>query len=190
MRAFIAIDLPLELREGLTSALRELKALQVDARLSRPESIHLTLKFLGNIEGQQVEAIEGALEEVLHHQAPFSIRVGGLGVFPYLANPRVVWVGVEGGTALEDLQREVEGCLSPLGFPPEKRAFHPHLTLARVKSRRNIAALIHYVESSHSVDSLGEFTARALHLFQSTLRPEGAEYTKLVTLEFGSASGH
>ena len=183
IRAFIAIEIPGDLRDALASTVSELEKLHIDARFSRPESIHLTLKFLGDIEESRIGEIENALRELLQDRTAFSIRVGGLGAFPYLANPRVVWVGVDGGTALQELQHDVEVGLSKLGFPPEKRAFTAHLTLARVKSRRNVAALIHYVESAESGD-LGEFEARQLHLYQSILRPEGARYSKLVSLEF------
>lgn len=184
IRAFVAIEIPEDLRSALASTIGALEKLRIDARLSRSESIHLTLKFLGDIEESQVGAIETALREVLEDRSPFSIRVGGLGAFPYLANPRIVWVGVDGEKALPELQHDVEVGLSKVGFSPEKRAFQPHLTLARVKSRRNIAALIHHVESAQSLD-LGEFTARQLHLYRSVLRPDGARYSKLVSLDLG-----
>jgi RNA 2',3'-cyclic 3'-phosphodiesterase len=184
IRAFVAVEIPEDLRAALTSTIGALERLGIDARMSRPESIHLTLKFLGDIEEAQIGAIESTLREVLEDRSTFPVRIGGLGAFPYLANARVVWVGVDGGEALSQLQHRVDTGLSKLGFVPEKRKFKPHLTLARVKSRHNIAALIHYVESARSLD-LGEFTARQLHLFRSILRPDGARYSKLVSLDFG-----
>ncbi len=184
IRAFVAIEIPEQLRIALASTIGALEKLHLEARLARPESIHLTLKFLGDIEESGIGAIETVLRGVLEGRSPFSIRVGGLGAFPYLANARVVWVGVDGGKALQELRQDVETGLSKLGFSPEKRAFQPHLTLARVKSRHNIAALIHYVESAQSVD-LGEFTAGQLHLYRSVLRPDGAQYSKLVSLDLG-----
>lgn len=188
IRSFIAIEMPADLRSRLEATIDELRNLRVDARLSRPESVHLTLKFLGDIRESQIQPIEDALTRSVEDRRPFPIRISGLGVFPYLANPRVVWVGIDGGKELIDLQHDVESSLSELAFPPEKRAYEPHLTLARVKSRRNIAALIHYVESSGSAVALGEFVARGLHLYQSILKPQGAEYRKLASLTFGQSA--
>ncbi|MFZ0427010.1 MAG: RNA 2',3'-cyclic phosphodiesterase [Acidobacteriota bacterium] len=189
IRAFVAIEMPEDLRHELSESIAALGRLGADVRLSRPESVHLTLKFLGDIEEHQVVPIGKALSELAGNQAAFRVRIGGLGAFPYLANPRVIWIGVDGGSPLQVVQGAVEERLAPLGFPPEKRPFQPHLTLARVKSRHNVAALIHYVESHQAEAPAGEFVARQLHLYQSLLRPEGAQYRKLVTADLIQRDG-
>lgn len=181
IRAFVAIEIPTSLRESLERTMRRLQRLDLDARFSRPESLHLTLKFLGDIREDQVDAIGIALAEAARVRDPFPISVAGLGAFPQLADPRVVWVGIDGGSPLEELQRAVETGLSDLGFAADTRSFQPHLTLARVKSRHNIAALIHHLESERLGEPLGDFVAREVHLYRSVLRPDGARYTKLVS---------
>ncbi|MFM8550892.1 MAG: RNA 2',3'-cyclic phosphodiesterase, partial [Nitrospiraceae bacterium] len=144
IRTFIAVELPSSLRQALAQVQAEARnriarELSPAMRLQwvRPEAIHLTLKFLGDIPEQQVDEIKSAAGSALCSVAPFSVEVAGLGVFPDLRAPRILWVGLSGGegtaSALSHLAAMVERSVEPLGYPPESRPFNPHLTLARIK---------------------------------------------------------
>lgn len=184
IRAFIALPLPEGARSPLDAALTRLKALQLDARLASVDSTHLTLKFLGDIEERQVDEVSTALGKVAARHPEFDYRLAGFGAFPHAANPRIVWIGIDGGNSLIRLHADIENSVAELGFKPEKRAFQPHLTLARLKSRRNVAHLFATLEEP--ID-LGTFTASSVHLYRSILRPEGALYQKLSSCELGSS---
>jgi 2'-5' RNA ligase len=182
VRAFIAIELTPEILKALGDLQDRLKQ-DVPPKLVRwvrPQGIHLTLKFLGDVPRTKVDVIAEALRDACAPHAPFSFSVGRMGCFPNPYRPRVVWVGVdEPSGALARLQRDVERAIGPLGFPPEKRRFSPHLTLGRVKggSRDAVAALGEYV--SRATVRVGEQQAAAVHLMRSELLPGGAVYTEL-----------
>ena len=181
IRAFTAISIPPEIVEALGRLIGEVDRLGLHARLSRPEAIHLTLKFLGNIEETRVLAVTEKLQEVASSSPPFGLRIRNLGVFPRPSQPRVVWVGIDAGDELAELQRKVETSLESLGFDREDRPFKPHLTLARIKSRRGIARLLDFLDQNRATVDLGELFVRDYHLFQSELKPQGAVYTRLHT---------
>jgi len=150
-------------------------------RWVRPEGIHLTLKFLGDVPADQIDTIAQAIRDATAGVARFRVSFGGLGCFPNTRFPRVIWIGVEDpeGTLLR-LQQAVETNLSALGYPPERRAFHPHLTLARTRrvSKGEQAALGKLVERTQ-VDRLGDLLVTEISLMRSELRPSGAVYTQL-----------
>jgi 2'-5' RNA ligase len=179
MRAFIAIDLPNEVRAALADAQNALRKTRVKVSWARPENIHLTLKFLGEITDEQRVAIESALASLTVHHRPFTLSVAGAGGFPSLKSPRVIWIGCNEPTgALPKLQAEVETAAEALGFPREDRAFTAHLTLGRVKFPKPDPALTSAVELLKN-KSFGEVRVSEVHLIQSQLRPEGPIYTKL-----------
>lgn len=184
IRTFVAVELPTGIMEQLRKTSSELKQLDLKASYPRPDSVHLTLKFLGNIEEQKVPEIALNLDEISHF-APFPVTLAELGVFPHLGNPRVVWVGIRASSELAHLQKQVESQLTGIGFARENRPFKPHLTLARIKSRRNIAALIQKIREEGKALVLGEVLVDRFHLYKSTLRPEGAQYEKLHTVVLG-----
>ncbi|MGQ9628137.1 MAG: RNA 2',3'-cyclic phosphodiesterase [Anaerolineae bacterium] len=184
IRTFIAIELSQEIRAGLAEIQERLKAQAPPeaVRWVQPESIHLTLKFLGEVPAVKMESIRQALERAVGSVAPFSLSCGGLGCFPNPKRPRVIWVGVEEKTGrLSWMQQAVEAALSPLGYRPEARPFHPHLTLGRVQSRVGAADLRRMSElmASVKVGHIGEMEARYISLMRSDLHPEGAIYTQL-----------
>lgn len=179
IRCFVAIPLPDHIVERIAEVSDQLKRLGIDARFPRPESIHLTLKFLGDVEEFRVSVVLDALERAVSQFEAFEIVIRGTGTFPHLANPRVVWLGVELTVELRELQASVEEALTPLGFEIEKRRFSPHLTLARVKSRRMIANLMHFLEDRGQSIEVGSFLADKVILFRSELRSEGAVYRSL-----------
>lgn len=179
MRTFIAIELEEPIRRSL-GAIRERSPLRDRAvRWVKPESIHLTLKFLGEIEPEVVFEVSAAMERAVTGVAPFMVEVGGVGCFPSARNPRVLWVGVDSPeNTLLPLQAAVETELGAIGFKREKRAFTPHLTLARVRGRIGSFSL----EDLGETEGPGEQEVTAITLFQSELKPSGAVYVPLATV--------
>jgi len=184
IRSFIAVELTDAVRQALAGVQCDLKAQAPPraVRWTRPDSIHLTLQFLGDILPDQVEAVAGALRVACAGRGPFAFELAGAGVFPNLNRPRVVWVGVvEPSGALAALQQRVAQALAPLGFSPEERAFTPHLTIgraARDAGPRDLAALGALIARA-GVGSLGRVAVDHVNLMRSDLKPEGAVYTPL-----------
>jgi len=179
MRSFIAIPLPPAIIERIEKAHKELRALHADVKWVRPQSIHLTLKFLGNIEESQIDAIAEKIQHAAAVYQPWSLPVRNLGAFPSFGNPRVVWVGIEDASGQTiALQQQLEQELSVLGFPQEKRKFSPHLTLGRVRSPRGKKDLVQYLLEERE-KAFGTIPVDRVVLFKSELRPSGAIYTAL-----------
>ena len=177
MRTFVAVDLPENLKAELRIRQETLKRAAQGGRWVRPEGIHLTLKFLGEISEEQSGQVTESLSQVPRFEA-FSVEVKGFGFFPNSRRPRVLWVGVEGGEPLAALAAEVEKSLQAVGFPPEARPFKPHLTLARFRFPRPQPGLAKELSATHS-PSLGHLTVSQFSLIESRLNPQGAEYRKI-----------
>ena len=193
MRAFVAI----ELEQDLIATLQD-QSHKIQARIGRdlvrwvrPEGVHLTLKFLGEIDSGKSKEVQDVLRQVSAEVSPFMISVSGFGCFPSIRKPRVLWVGVdEESGRLGQLQLLLEHELERLGFAREKRAFHPHLTLGRVKRHvrgielKEVAQQLRLVE----VEFLGDQRVDKVHLIRSDLGPGGARYSTLAisNLEGGS----
>jgi 2'-5' RNA ligase len=177
MRAFIAVDLPDSIHSALAQKQAALQHACPDARWTRPEGIHLTLKFLGQITDAQVAQVTDALATVGRFEA-FSVGVKGYGFFPDARRPRVFWVGLEAPRGLSELAAHVEASMELLGFPREQRAFTPHLTLARFQVPRPQPALQELLSQQGELD-LGRFEVSEFFLFESKLSPRGAEYRKV-----------
>jgi 2'-5' RNA ligase len=178
LRCFVAIDVSPEVRDAVTRAQARVRttAPEADVRWADREQIHLTLKFLGAVPEERVPAVSSALEGVVAAAAPFSLAAAGLGAFPGLRRPRVLWAGLTGDVPeLTALAASVDGALSPLGFPPESRPFSAHLTIGRVRSPRGGRALAPAVEGAGAAE-FGAWTASELVLYESRLRPAGALY--------------
>lgn len=191
LRLFVAAELPSSATDALREALADLRArTMLPLRWVRPESIHLTLKFLGDVPPAQVPAVSGAVEQAVSAYAPLTLELSGFGAFPTRGSPRVVWTRLSGDVdGLEGLHRSVELAMSKLGFPPEDRPFAPHLTLARVGkalSSPERAKLAQALEGSDAGQG-HTFRVEAVVLVQSTLLPAGAAYKELqrVPLETG-----
>ncbi len=186
IRAFIAISLPERILQAIAKLQETLKGSGLKIRWTRKEGIHLTIKFLGDIEWDDVEKIHVAMERTTQDFSPFTLRGEGVGVFPDVRRPRVVWVGLTGDVeALRLLQSDLEDQLNHFGFLKEKRAFKGHLTVGRVKGRVDLAKL------AKALEALGEFrtesfTAQSVVLFQSDLRPNGAVYSRLAEVPLES----
>jgi 2'-5' RNA ligase len=179
VRLFVALDVPGQVREALAELSARLKKICLSARWVRLESVHITLKFIGEVSLQTVERIREALRS-LPAFPPIVLRFAGLGFFPNARRPRVFWAGVEADPQLAALAGAIEAKLDPLGIPAEKRDFHPHLTLARFEPPQGTQALVAAVEALGAPDFGGE-TFNEFHLYQSVLKRSGAEYTRLVT---------
>jgi 2'-5' RNA ligase len=180
VRTFIGFKLPESVITQIRKVQDEIKTHDFRLKWVRPESIHLTLKFLGNIGESDVRSIETILEKTAAGFSALSLSAKGVGVFPGLRRPRVLWVGLSGEVdTLMRLQQTLEENLSTVGFPKEKRPFRGHLTLARVKahldSRKIGAVLSVFGEFESDV-----FIADQMILFKSELKPEGAVYTELL----------
>jgi 2'-5' RNA ligase len=181
IRVFLAVELSSGIRENLFSLQQELKKTLPPVNWVRPESIHLTVKFLGYVEPSRISQLLLALEPIGTTQPGFSIEVQGVGVFPQIKHPRILWVGVTGKThALQELVLEIEAALEPLGFPPEEKPYHPHLTLARIKRDNTIVGSVLLENGVLAREQhFGTFTVDRLTLFQSDLDSTGATYTPL-----------
>lgn len=179
MRAFIAIDLPPAVKDALGGVAHELgeRVTRGVVRWVRPEQMHLTLRFLEDTPLDRLAAVQQAMDAAAGGQSPFELRLDGIGCFPTLSRPRVVWVGLAaagGGESapLLALKAALDEALTPLGWPPEDRPFAAHLTLGRVKDERGA----HGVEWTTDVPPLA-IPVTAIHLIESQLRPEGSVYT-------------
>ena len=188
IRSFIAIDFPEETRKALEDIQKELKQCGAGVRWVKPSSIHLTLKFLGNIHPTQVEDIALAVPQEVRDEPPITLRAAGLGAFPSRRKPRVIWIGMEGEVQrLTRIQARVENALEPLGFVREKRPFRPHLTIGRVKDRRKLQALIDAM-AELKIPEFDSFDVTEIILYKSDLRPTGAIYTKLHRMSLAASA--
>jgi 2'-5' RNA ligase len=189
MRIFIAIDLISEIREKLDRFLDGISGFAPEARWVHAESLHVTLKFIGEQKPDQVDAIAQQLHSV--SGIPFDIRFTGYGFFPTPRAPRVFWIGISSGPRLAELASRVDAAVSTLGVPREERAFSPHLTLARASGRSGspkwrkgdapnstFSVLDKRLAAMSELD-FGTMTAREFYLYQSQLSPKGSKYTKL-----------
>ena len=153
-----------------------------DIRWTRNGGLHLTLKFLGDINREQVEAILTTLRDIAQQRPPLRVVAQGLGAFPNLRRPRVLWVGLQ-GERISELSEAIETALLPLDFPPEEREFTPHLTLGRVRSPKGWERVLPILKS-YEQTYFGESLIDHMTLYQSELRPDGAIYTPLGIVSF------
>jgi 2'-5' RNA ligase len=186
------VDLPDTLRVRLGEQIDRLstRAGRSVVRWVRPEGIHLTLKFLGEVESGKIEGISQAIRAAAQRHGAFRVQIAGMGCFPSPQRPRVVWVGVnEQAGALAALQGDVERALSALGFAREDRPFSPHLTLGRLRREASPvdAARVGALIAGQPPETLGEVQVREVILFRSDLRPTGPIYTALAVAELGAS---
>ncbi|MFQ6012080.1 MAG: RNA 2',3'-cyclic phosphodiesterase [Thermoplasmata archaeon] len=173
MRAFIAVDI--ESTPGMIRFLDALRGTRARVRVVSPENLHLTLKFLGETDDGLVASLREALAEAVKGEEPFTLTLHGTGAFPSRRNPRVLWIGVQGGDPLVRIATRLEGGLQGLGFPRERRRFAPHLTVGRVKGRADREELTELLEA-HRDEAFGTQRVEELRLKRSELRPSGARY--------------
>jgi len=186
VRSFIAIELPDEIKLGLIRLQAQLKlGRQPSVKWVDPHSIHLTLKFLGNVPADRIDSITAAMGKAVQGISPFHLEVKDLGVFPNLRRVQVVWVGIGGQVdRVCQLQQQIESGLVPLGFAPESRPFTPHLTLARVRDRASPDERQRFGQliASTRFDAGYAFEVKAISLMRSQLTREGAIYSRISSI--------
>ena len=184
VRSFVAILLDDALRAAVASEIARLKVLAPRVGWIAPPNLHLTLKFLGELPPNTLELAKEGLTEAVAGGAPFRLSFQGLGAFPELARPRVLWVGVvEGTQAAQGLQARVEAALARRGFAQEERPYSSHLTIGRVREPRGLAGLQEAMARDAEME-FGRLEVRALSLMRSDLSPAGARYTELAAFPF------
>jgi RNA 2',3'-cyclic 3'-phosphodiesterase len=200
MRIFIGIDLDQGIRAKIARFVEGVSGFAPDARWVRPESLHVTLKFIGEQKEEQVDAIARQLQRI--ESCPFDIQVSGYGFFPTAKSPRVFWVGIHAGPQLAQLAGDIDAAVAELGVPREDRPYSPHLTLARASGRSGdpkqrksdrpnliFAVLQKRLATMREID-FGTMTAHKVILYQSQLSPAGSKYTKLERFPMQAAGSH
>ena len=185
-RSFIAVELPDEVRKEMGKLQESLKTRRQEfVKWVSPESIHLTLKFLGDIALTKVAEITGAMEESVTGIAPFKLHIENLGVFPNLKRIQVIWTGLTGDlNSLRRIQKNIEENMYVLGYPEEQREFTPHLTLGRVRFQPSPEETQNFVKllTSTVYKSAYEINIESVNLMKSQLTPQGAKYSRLGTV--------
>jgi len=182
MRLFVALELSEAVRAAVRDLIGRLQRARADIRWVRPEGMHLTLKFIGEVPEEKLEPIRAALGGVASPQ-PVRLEFRELGYFPNERRPRVLWVDIEASDNLAPLAAQIETALEPLGIERENRDFVPHLTLGRFKSSKGVDKLQEEIAVLTSTE-FGRIETGELFLFQSKLSPAGAQYTKLERFPF------
>ncbi len=189
IRTFIAVKMPSDAIDRLREAQDRLRVAEADWKWVTPDTFHITLKFLGDVEQSRISALWESVCGAVAGSRPFTMALRGLGAFPSVHTPRVAWVGIDdGSTALVDLAAKVEGACEQHGFPPESRPFQAHLTLGRARRPAPNPPLAAAIEQMAEAD-LGEAGVDRILLMESQLTPRGAQYEVLEEhlLNYGEA---
>jgi RNA 2',3'-cyclic 3'-phosphodiesterase len=180
IRSFLAFELPSQIREVLIDLFGKAKKTSLDVRWVRPEGIHLTVIFMGDVREEDIPAMAEFIGTVCSGYGPFTVALQGMGCFPNSRNPRVLWLGVEGSLErMSRFQNELQRGLAPFGIREEKRDFRPHLTLGRFKRPLKTAGGLEKLLAEHRGLTSPVCSLNELILFRSDLRPGGAVYTKM-----------
>lgn len=173
MRCFVAVDMS---TPSVVACLKSLKTLSAPLRVVAPGNLHVTLKFFGEINENRVPDITGAMDRALEGFKPFEASLKGLGVFPSMKYMRVLWVGIRDREMVE-MQRRLDSELQKAGFPREKK-FHPHITIARIKSRSGLDKVKEFLRQ-HADEEYGTVVVDRVELKKSVLTPKGPIYSDL-----------
>ena len=179
MRLFVAVNFPEALRGEIWAASAPLREADLPVRWVEREALHLTLKFLGATPPERVDEVVSGLRAAVGETRPFSLPLGEFGVFPSLERPRIIWVGCEGVPALELLQHRLEVEMERLGFAIEGRAFHPHLTIGRVRKDARPARLGSLVHLLDDLAYQGEASVGSIELMESVTGAQASHYRAL-----------
>ncbi|MGA8142616.1 MAG: RNA 2',3'-cyclic phosphodiesterase [Candidatus Acidiferrales bacterium] len=179
MRLFVALDLPDDIRRALAELIATLKPKSHAARWVHPENLHITLKFIGHVENPKQRPIQDALAAV-HSAQAVNLHFHGMGFFPNEYRPRAVWCGIDASPNLTALAADIDRALAPLGVEPDVRPFTPHLTLARFKSNEDAGDVVKAAYDMKSYD-FGSTVETNFHLYESLLKPTGAQYNRLAS---------
>lgn len=182
VRTFIAVNLPDEVRIRIGEFQKTLQENRGPVKWVKPEGVHITLKFLGNVEASRISEISKVLEIILRKYAPFSVTIGGVGCFPHPKRPNVLWIGIhEGKEILTNMAREIDSALDRLGVPKEARPFSPHVTIARIGKGGKVQTIVDRMFQKGFAPH--SFSVSAVDLMKSQLTPQGALYTCLQTFK-------
>lgn len=185
MRLFLAIELPRAEREAIVSATAPMRDAAPRVSWVTEERLHLTIKFLGEQPRGAVAPLADALRAVLVAHAPVVLQLGGLGAFPNLRAPKIVWLGVARDPRLELVQHDVERACSGLGYELDGRAFRPHVTLARARERLSPRQARALADAARGVRYAATVEARTLDVMSSELGSSGARYERLAAIPLG-----
>jgi 2'-5' RNA ligase len=177
VRLFIAVNIPDEMREKIWDCAAPLRDLGDAVRWVEPAGMHLTLKFLGEVSADREESVGLAMDASTAGVPQFGLTLGGFGAFPNTRRATVIWVGCESPSALQQLHQQVDKQMGGIGFPSETRAFHPHLTLGRLRRGAQSSAKSGLADMLDRLNFTGEVFVRSVELMQSELTPAGANYT-------------
>lgn len=189
LRLFVAMRIPEEIKAGFSAAQAELREDLPDAKISwaKTDQLHLTLKFLGNVETQRVDALRLSLVSACQGFAPLRLRADGMGAFPNLRDPRVLWIGLnDPERKLHAMQKAIETACSPFTAEKPQERFSGHVTLARVKrlARSELPVLSGLIKRMEK-KSFGEWMSGEIQLMQSQLGAEGARHTCIEEIKLG-----
>jgi 2'-5' RNA ligase len=185
MRLFVALEIPSTVRNNLAEFVKQLRTLAAQPRWVRPENLHVTLKFIGEVVPEKLGAIRAALAEV-RSESVVKIDFRGLGFFPEETRPRVFWVGMNALPNLKTLATDIDDATQKIGIPREQRPFLPHLTLARFEPPR-LPEKLRAVIQENAASEFGSLRTNQFQLIESKLKPSGAEYTTLESFPFFAA---
>lgn len=189
MRLFVAINFTSKDRQRMARASRKMREAELPVRWVEPDQIHMTLKFLGEVRPERVDAVRAAVARVAAKTTPFTMHMGGSGAFPTTRRPRIIWLGAEASPELRCLKHDLEWELAPLGFEREVRAFHPHVTLGRARADARAGDFRGFEDLVAAMEYRAEITVRALDLMKSTLSAKGARYEKVLGAKLGQPTG-
>jgi len=185
IRTFLAAEIPFGVKNAIRSIQEQLDHRIQGIRWTKPEGMHLTLKFFGNISESDIPCISGVVEKETSVTTPVTLIARSIGTFPGPSRPRVLWMGLEGETdGLYKLNEAIESNLEQCGFKKDLRSFNPHLTLGRAKAQRGIYTGIREVMVEKERYNAGQFKITGLTLFRSDLKSDGPLYRKLAYYEF------
>jgi 2'-5' RNA ligase len=184
MRLFVALEIPSAVRDNLAALMRDMRAVAQQPKWVRPENLHITLKFIGEVAPARVEAIRTALATVRSGQ-PVELHFRGAGFFPGEKRPRVFWVGIEASPNLSSIASAIDEHLEKLAIPREQRPFSPHLTLARFEPP-GISERLRGAIGENAARDFGALHTCEFHLIESKLKRTGAEYTTLQSFPFAA----
>ncbi len=189
-RVFISVEIPAEIKEKLASLAWELPAANIPLKPVKPENLHITLKFLGEVSEKSLDEIIGSIRETAYGRKQFGIIFSGAGVFPSIGKPGVFWAGIKDrGAGLVSMNSEMEDRLKKLGFQREERPYHPHITVARFgkKMNREGKKILQRQLSDKQNRSFGSMRINRISLMESTLTEKGAVYSLLSAADFYGA---
>ena len=182
MRTFLAIPLPKETKDLLSRIQEQLKTSKADVKWVEPQNIHLTLKFLGEINEEQLNKISAIVEETAKNFAPFTVGINSIGAFPRITAARVIWAGIDKGDAeVKKIAADLEEKIALIGIPKEERPFSTHITIGRTRSGLNLDKLAKALQgmSVLTAEYRQEFAVNRITLFRSTLSAHGPVYAPL-----------